>query len=417
MPIVYEPDSDDEAASRRPVQSKKKRKRTTSTQPASSSDDVLPASQVVSPTEHTGPSTAMGKKSTQPTGPANAIGKKAKRQRKDKAGAAESEERATAASMGGMHPSRLLALQPPEETLPKPKKKKLWDLDLSAMATPQLAQVLTRFCAMASLEFQLPPPPDGAVQWQTDMLLTAQELTQKLKTSTLQGRSRSSPVLLALSFSARRALLFSQHLKALQPKARVLKLFAKHIKVQEQIDSLKKSHVHVAMAVGTPARVVQLLQAGALSLDNTCWLMLDAGRDVKNFSLFRLPEVRAALCVLLRDFVPARVASSSSRQQTLPADSSSPTQQPLKICFSTAAEGLVRASTNKQHKGHKAKADFKRGRKGQAQNTQKGSHQGISKDKGQKTLKRGQVTCSDAVINQSLTQTHQSFDFQVTILC
>lgn len=47
-------------------------------------------------------------------------------------------------------------------------------------------------------------------------------------------------------------------------KCKIAKLFAKHFKVQDQIDLLSKQYFPVA--VGTPNRLAKLVELGALSL-------------------------------------------------------------------------------------------------------------------------------------------------------
>lgn len=54
--------------------------------------------------------------------------------------------------------------------------------------------------------------------------------------------------------------LLLRHLIAFKGQAKVLKLFAKHIKVDDQIKSLSKGVTHIA--VGTPGRIATLLEKG-----------------------------------------------------------------------------------------------------------------------------------------------------------
>lgn len=48
---------------------------------------------------------------------------------------------------------------------------------------------------------------------------------------------------------------------AFKGQAKVLKLFAKHIKVDDQIKSLSKGVTHIA--VGTPGRICALIEKGS----------------------------------------------------------------------------------------------------------------------------------------------------------
>lgn len=86
------------------------------------------------------------------------------------------------------------------------------------------------------------------------------------------------------------------------PNQRTAKLFAKHIKAQEQAEALKKEFN--ALAVGTPARLAKLLEMGAFSLANCRLLVLDTFfRDAKQFTLLTLPGVAKDAALLLKEHV------------------------------------------------------------------------------------------------------------------
>uniref|UniRef100_A0A7S2DD59 Uncharacterized protein n=1 Tax=Octactis speculum TaxID=3111310 RepID=A0A7S2DD59_9STRA len=94
--------------------------------------------------------------------------------------------------------------------------------------------------------------------------------------------------LLVLCASAQRAVNL---VRVLRPMHRlpVAKLFGKHLKVAEQQESLRWQKS--AIAVGTPNRVMKLVEAGALSLEGV-FICLDANhKDLKNYSLLTLPGV------------------------------------------------------------------------------------------------------------------------------
>ncbi|KAG8996628.1 hypothetical protein FRB94_008160 [Tulasnella sp. JGI-2019a] len=70
----------------------------------------------------------------------------------------------------------------------------------------------------------------------------------------------------------------------------VAKLFAKHIKVQEQIDYLHTTKVSIA--IGTPDRIGKLLASKALQTTALTHIVIDAThRDSKNRSILDIPEV------------------------------------------------------------------------------------------------------------------------------
>jgi hypothetical protein len=67
------------------------------------------------------------------------------------------------------------------------------------------------------------------------------------------------------------------------------KLFAKHLKVAEQVEDLAKNSY--AAAVGTPNRVLKLLELGALSCKALKIVIVDAGEDTKKFTVMTQGEV------------------------------------------------------------------------------------------------------------------------------
>ncbi|RUO96218.1 U3-containing 90S pre-ribosomal complex subunit-domain containing protein [Jimgerdemannia flammicorona] len=69
---------------------------------------------------------------------------------------------------------------------------------------------------------------------------------------------RGAPVVLILTSSAIRAVDVIRAMTEFQKQAKVAKLFAKHLKLEEQIAFLNNTIVNVA--VGTPARVMKLIE-------------------------------------------------------------------------------------------------------------------------------------------------------------
>ena len=60
------------------------------------------------------------------------------------------------------------------------------------------------------------------------------------------------------------------------------------MKIEEQVNALQE---YVPIAVGTPHRLNQLADFGALSFSNTKLVILDAHRDDKGFCVVTLPVV------------------------------------------------------------------------------------------------------------------------------
>lgn len=78
------------------------------------------------------------------------------------------------------------------------------------------------------------------------------------------------PLIVIVCASANRAVdIIKSVSKGL--KCKVAKLFSRHVKIQEQIDILKKHH---PIAVGTPNRLHKLIELGALSLTQTKLILI-----------------------------------------------------------------------------------------------------------------------------------------------
>ncbi|CAH1228026.1 CMSS1 [Branchiostoma lanceolatum] len=111
--------------------------------------------------------------------------------------------------------------------------------------------------------------------------------------------AKGAPLVMVLTGAAKRAVDLNRDAASFRGKARSIKLFAKHIKVQDQVEQLSKQVVH--LAVGTPARVATLVEDDALRLDHVRCVVLDwTYRDVKLRRLCDIPEVRDDLFQLLR---------------------------------------------------------------------------------------------------------------------
>ena len=107
--------------------------------------------------------------------------------------------------------------------------------------------------------------------------------------TTTSEDDRGSPVVLVICASAHRSTdiinSISQGLKC-----KIAKLFAKHFKVEEQVDVLSKQTFPVA--VGTPNRLAKLVELGALSLSRTQLILVDDFVDEKQLTILTMPIVR-----------------------------------------------------------------------------------------------------------------------------
>ena len=105
-----------------------------------------------------------------------------------------------------------------------------------------------------------------------------------------------APSVLIVTGGARRATDF---VKALRPlRVRLMKAFAKHIKLKEQIELAKTTCTPIA--VGTPNRLEKLLSLSALSLARLELVLIDTHRNQKEFTIFNMKQTSDDLFSLVR---------------------------------------------------------------------------------------------------------------------
>ncbi|XP_023660020.1 protein CMSS1 isoform X3 [Paramormyrops kingsleyae] len=109
---------------------------------------------------------------------------------------------------------------------------------------------------------------------------------------------KRSVVLLIICSSALRTIELIKQLTAFKGEGKVLKLFAKHIKVEEQMKLLAKGVAHIG--VGTPGRIKALIEKDGLTLDALKYVVLDWNwRDQKLRRMVDIPEVKVDMLKLL----------------------------------------------------------------------------------------------------------------------
>ncbi|GAB0493469.1 hypothetical protein MMPV_004751 [Pyropia vietnamensis] len=121
--------------------------------------------------------------------------------------------------------------------------------------------------------------------------------------------------LLVLTQSAVKCTEFGRLLRPLtaagaDPPPPVAKLFSKHIKLEESVAVLKAAAAsslgHVPLAVGTPSRVLALLEAGTLVLLRSTLVVVDVSRDVKQRMVVDGTDTaNEFMCMLGRHLVPS----------------------------------------------------------------------------------------------------------------
>ena len=123
-------------------------------------------------------------------------------------------------------------------------------------------------------------------------------------------RPKASPALLILTHSATRAC---ELIKQLAPfSTRVAKLFAKHITLEEASAALRQGPPCV-FAVGTPPRVMALLEGGHLQTSHLVTVLLDTVPDVKGMNVVTMFGVRDELWDLYFRFLHRGVVGGNCK--------------------------------------------------------------------------------------------------------
>ncbi|XP_040005261.1 protein CMSS1 isoform X2 [Xiphias gladius] len=113
-----------------------------------------------------------------------------------------------------------------------------------------------------------------------------------------QHTEKSSVVLLIVCSSALRTIELIKQLTTFKGEAKAVKLFAKHIKIEEQVKLLQKGVTHIG--VGTPGRVSALIEKEGLNLQALRYLVLDWNwRDQKLRRMVDIPEIKLDFMKLL----------------------------------------------------------------------------------------------------------------------
>ncbi|XP_065865008.1 uncharacterized protein [Euphorbia lathyris] len=118
------------------------------------------------------------------------------------------------------------------------------------------------------------------------------------------------PAVLILSTSAIRAIELLRGLRSFTKECHAVKLFSKHMKVEEQVALLKN---RVNFGSGTPSRVKKLIDIEALGLSRLQLLVLDIHTDVKGYSLLTLPQVRDEFWDLYKNYFHPRILQGHLR--------------------------------------------------------------------------------------------------------
>jgi protein CMS1 len=98
-------------------------------------------------------------------------------------------------------------------------------------------------------------------------------------------------------------------------KGDIAKLFARHFKLSQHLEYVKKTHISIA--VGTPGRLKALVEPeeGQLRLDKLRYLVIDANyEDGKKRTIFDIPETLKDLFqIIVHGDIRKRIADSKLR--------------------------------------------------------------------------------------------------------
>lgn len=109
------------------------------------------------------------------------------------------------------------------------------------------------------------------------------------------------PTILIICMSAIRATEIIKSISLKLHGCKIAKLFAKHIKLNEQVELLSKDYYPIA--IGTPKRLSQLIEAKALYLNKTKLILVDISQDIKKFNILTLNDVKVEFYKLLDEFI------------------------------------------------------------------------------------------------------------------
>ncbi|XP_037832191.1 protein CMSS1 isoform X2 [Kryptolebias marmoratus] len=202
-----------------------------------------------------------------------------------------------------------------ESDKPKKKRKKKKTItDVLATSAPKpgcpadLQDLLTRYFSDKRSVIE-----QEELQLQDSCFLSGNDLTHSLssylkqvcpKWAKLQKQhtEKSSAAVLIVCSSALRTIELIKQLTAFKGEAKAVKLFAKHIKIEEQVKLLQKGVTHIG--VGTPGRIGALIEREGLSLQSLRYLILDWNwRDQKLRRMVDIPEIKLDLMKLLESVI------------------------------------------------------------------------------------------------------------------
>mmetsp|Transcript_12517 Transcript_12517/g.18760 ORF Transcript_12517/g.18760 Transcript_12517/m.18760 type:complete len:279 (+) Transcript_12517:6-842(+) len=119
------------------------------------------------------------------------------------------------------------------------------------------------------------------------------------------GSNRGSPTVLIICASAIRATQIIRSVSSKIIKCKIAKLFAKHIKISEQVDLLASSFY--PLATGTPNRLLKLIEIGSLDLQKTLIVLIDYTPDIKGSTILTMKDVKDDFYTLLDEHISKEI--------------------------------------------------------------------------------------------------------------
>ncbi|KAL6777808.1 hypothetical protein ACKKBG_A15725 [Auxenochlorella protothecoides x Auxenochlorella symbiontica] len=118
-----------------------------------------------------------------------------------------------------------------------------------------------------------------------------------------------SPAVLVVTGAAIRAVSLIRQMPAVNKACKVGKLFAKHFKQAEQEAVLSSTVMHVA--VGTPNRLIKLIEAGALKLGRLRYVVVDVAMDAKKRTVLDMAETKSDFWTLFASHLKPKFESGA----------------------------------------------------------------------------------------------------------
>ncbi|KAM4888649.1 protein CMSS1 isoform 2-T2 [Thomomys bottae] len=190
----------------------------------------------------------------------------------------------------------------------KRRKKKITDILAKSEPKPGLPEDLQKLMkdyyssSRSVIELEELNLPDSCFLQANDLTHSLSSYLKEICPKWMKLRKnyteKKSLLMLIICSSAIRALELIRSMTAFRGDSKVMKLFAKHIKVQEQVKLLEKRVVH--LGVGTPGRIKELIKQDGLHLNPLKFLVFDWNwRDQKLRRMMDIPEIRKEVFELL----------------------------------------------------------------------------------------------------------------------